>query len=321
MSVSPKVRSLRLFLSFAARGAITILAFWWILRSVDVTALLRSVTGADPGWLVAGVALYFLAQFVCIARWSLLVPSHPALRWPFLTRSFFVASFFNTFLPTTVGGDVVRSYDLIRATGQWRGALASVLMDRLIGLFGFVVFALAAWMALPAARQDPVVRSSFLAFCGVVVATFSVLGSRRVWNGMLRPFSRIGLGALQSHGRQFQESLLDYFKRPRRLAVTFGVSLAVQFLAILVFAAVASALKLPIPLLFIMLVVPLLITISQLPISLNGLGIREGAAVILLERIQIPAEQALAMSLICAAIPLSSAIVGAFIFLTRRKKR
>ena len=67
--------------------------------------------------------------------------------------------------------------------------------------------------------------------------------------------------------------------------------------------------------------VPLLITISQLPISLNGLGIREGAAVILLERIQIPAEQALAMSLICAAIPLSSAIVGALIFLTRRKKK
>ncbi len=319
--MSARAGRLRPLLSFTVRAAVTLLALWWIFRSVDLGALARGVREADRGWMIASIGIFFLAQFACIVRWALLVPSHPAVRWPFLTRSFFVASFFNTLLPTTVGGDVIRSYDLIRATGQWRSALASVLMDRLVGFFGFILFALAAWMALPAAREDPVIRSSFFAFLAVVAVTFSVLCSRRMWNGMLRPFSRIGLGALGSHAKQFQESLLEYFKRPGQLAAAFVVSLGVQLLAILVFAAVSSALRLPIPFLFMMLMVPLLITISQLPISLNGLGIREGAAVILLQRIQVPAEQALALSLICAAIPITSAIIGAFLFLTRRKKK
>ena len=87
-----------------ARVAITAFAFWWISRRVDLESLRHILSSASRLWLFVSVALFFLAQMGCIWRWSLLVPAHPSLTWPFLANSFFVGSFFNTFLPTTVGG-------------------------------------------------------------------------------------------------------------------------------------------------------------------------------------------------------------------------
>lgn len=314
-------KALRPWLSFLARAGITVLAFWWILRQVDLDILLQVLRQASWTWLWVSVGIFLFDQFLCIARWRFLAPEHPSVTWPFLTRSYFVAAFFNTLLPTTVGGDVVRGYDLIKATGEWRISLASVLLDRLLGLLGFLAFALIAWAAFPPAREDPIVRAAFAGFCLLVVVTFSVLGSRRVLRAMLRPFARIGLGALESHAKQFQESLLAYRRQPQRLLSAFVVTLAVQVAVILMFAAVSQALRLPIPLLFLMLIVPIIIAISQLPLSLNGWGIREGAAILFLGRLQIGREEALAFSLVCAVIPVASAVVGALFFLGRRRKK
>jgi len=138
-------------LSTLARLAITGFAFWWVLRLVDLAALRRLLTSANPTWLGMTVAVFGVAQLGCITRWWVLVPRHPALTWPFLANSFFVSQLFSFILPTTVGGDVVRGYDLIKATGEWKAPLASILGDRLVGFLGFMVSALIAWLCSPAA--------------------------------------------------------------------------------------------------------------------------------------------------------------------------
>ncbi len=311
----------RTVISFLIRAGITFFAFWWVLKSVDTQALVAALRSADLTWLALSIVVFFVSQFVCILRWSLLVPKHPAVTPPFLIRTFFIASFFNTILPTTVGGDVIRGYEMIKATGQWRESLASILMDRLLGVVGFLTFGLSAWIIFTPAREDPVLRMGFYGFCGIVAATFAILGSRQVLNKMLKPFSRIGLGQLESHAKQFQESLLNYLRHPQQLARAFGVSIGVQTLTIFMFAAVAKALNLPIPLLFMILVVPIVVTVAQLPISLNGWGIREGAVILILSRINIGSAEALSLSLIAAVIPLLSGLVGAALFLTQRRRK
>lgn len=307
--------------SFLIRAAITAFAFWWIFRLVDLGSLQQTLRSADPNWLGVAVALFLLAQVFGIGRWQLLVPRHPAVRFPFLANSYFVASFFNTILPTTVGGDIVRGYDLIKATGEWRHSLASILMDRLLGVSGFLAFGLAAWVLFPPAREDPVVRTGFYGFCGVVLVTYAVLGSRRLLQAMLKPFSKVGLGTLQSHAKQFQESLLSYLAAPSRLIAALGMSFIVQILSIAMFTAVVKAFALPVPLLFLVLVVPIIATLSQLPISLNGWGIREGVTILLLQRIQIDPAQALSVSMLGGVIPFTSGILGGILFLARRQKK
>lgn len=311
----------RRILTSLLRAAITGLAFWWIFESVDLVALRQTVAAANRFWLLVGMICFLVAQFTCVARWHLLVPQHPALTWPFLANSFWVGSFFNTILPTTVGGDVIRSYDLIKATGQWREPLASVLMDRLLGITGLMLFALTAWIAFPPARQDPVLRTGFIWLWTVILTAFGVLGSRRVLRAALKPFGRIGLGQLESHVKQFQESLLNYRHRPKILLETLGISLGGHAMTIGMFVAVAHALRLVIPVFYLFLIVPIVFTISLVPISLNGWGIREGAMILLLGRIGVGREEALSLSLICAVIPVLSGAIGGILFLARRRRR
>lgn len=267
------------------------------------------------------MALYAVSLCLCVLRWRLVTPAHRRLTVPFLANAFLVGCFFNTILPTTVGGDVVRGYDLIKATGRWRESLASILMDRMLGVSSFLFFGVAAWAAFPPAREDPMLRSGFYGFCAVVTLSFSVLISRRLLRGLFRPFARIGLGQLESHAKQLQETLREYLRDPKRLLAAFGVSMGIQALTISMFIAVARALDLPIPLLLLILVVPIVVTVSQLPISLNGWGIREAAVVLLLGRIGIGAPQALSLSLLSAVIPLLSGVAGAAVFLTRRRRK
>ena len=303
------------------RTGITALAFWWVLRQVKLADFLELLRSASRFWILVSVALFFVTQLGCVLRWSLLVPAHPKLTFPFLLNSYFVGAFFNTFLPTTVGGDVVRGYDLIKITGEWRTSLASVLMDRLLGFTGFLIFALGAWCLFPPAHHDPLIRTGFAAFCGLVVVTFTVLGSRRVLRTLLTPFGKIGLGQLESHAKQFQEALRSYLQRPGRLFGTLLVTAGIQVVAILMFAALSRALGLEIPLVYLFLVVPMILTISQVPVSLNGWGIREWATVLFLKPIGVSAHEALSLSLIGAMIPLLGGLLGAVLFLARQRRK
>lgn len=308
-------------LSLVARVAVTAFAFWWVLRSVDLAALGGVLRNADPLWLLAAVGLFLTSQAACVARWWFLAPAHPSVKLPLLADSFLVAQFFNTFLPSTIGGDVIRGYDLIKATGEWKGSLASILMDRLIGFVGSAGFAMAAWALFPPAREDPVIRVAFAGICILLVVTFTVLGSRRVLRTMLKPFSKIGLGTLEAHAKQFQEALRGYLGKPRKMLGALGMTVVIQFTWILMFAAVTRALHIQVPVIFLVLVIPIIMLVSQIPVSLNGWGVRESATVLLLGRIQVPAAEALSLSLVGAAMPFIGASVGAILFLSRRRKK
>ncbi|MCM8794675.1 MAG: flippase-like domain-containing protein [Candidatus Omnitrophica bacterium] len=303
------------------RVLVTVIAFWWIFREVHVDTFLQTIKGADWRWLVLAAGLFAVSQGGCILRWKLLAPPHPRLTIPFLADSFLVGAFFSAFLPTQVGGDVMRSYDLIKVTGQWKEPIASVLMDRLIGMLGLLIMAAAAWLAFPPAREDRVINSGFFGFCLLVVVAYGVLASRRALKGILSPFGKIGLGQLQSHATQFQETLLSYLHRPRIVAVCVLISVAIQILGILMTVAVTKALGFTIPVLFLFLIVPIVIMVAQIPVSLNGWGLREGTTVLLLQRIGINPAMGLSLALVGAVIQLLSGFIGGFLFLGRQFRR
>ncbi len=312
---------LKKILSFGVRAAVTAAAFWLIFRKVDLSSFRETITGADPRWLLISFLLFAGTQFGCILRWRFLAPSHPKLTLPFLAESYLVGNFFSAFLPTTVGGDVMRSYDLIKVTGQWREPLASVLMDRLIGITGLMILAAAAWAAFPPVRQDPVMAAGFLWLCGVVITAFGFLGSRRVLHWSLKPFGKIGLGQLQSHAKQFQETLREYRHRPKILAVALGISFINQALWIVSTVAIMTALKLGIPVFYLFLIIPIVALVSQLPISLNGWGLREGTTVLLLQRVGIEPHAGLSLALIGSAMQMLPGVIGGFLFLGRQLRR
>src|SRR5207253_2227117 len=95
------------------------------------------VRAASVSWLGAALVLYLLTVLLSAWRWGLLLDAQGVdVPFTFLTNSFLVAFFFNNFLPSNIGGDVIRIRDTSRAAGSKTLATTVVLIDRGIGVLG-----------------------------------------------------------------------------------------------------------------------------------------------------------------------------------------
>ncbi len=315
------IKKIKPVLPLLIKSAVTATAFWLVLRMVDLSELLRTLRAVNPAWLAAAVAAFFAAQAACIIRWKILLNSGKPVSWAFAARAFFVASFFNLFLPTTIGGDFVRVYDTVKETGDWRHSLASILIDRLFGLAGFLLFAGGAWLLFPAARADALIQTGLLVLAILLVSALAVLNSRRALNLLLKPFDKIGLGQIEAHSKQFQETIFSYRKQPKILAQALTATTFVQIGAVLIYWSVCNAFRLEVPLVFLFVTVPVIIASAQIPVSINGWGVREATTVLFLSRAGVDPHEALSVSLICGLIPLLGGFVGAILFLLKKKKK
>src|SRR5512132_3367995 len=117
-----------------------------LLRRADLGRVMQGLRGADPMWIVAALGLYVSSIGVSAWRWQRLLGAL-GVRLPLskLFESFLVATFFNNFLPSNVGGDVVRIADTAKPAGSKTIATTVVLLDRGVGLLGlFLVAAVGA---------------------------------------------------------------------------------------------------------------------------------------------------------------------------------
>ena len=126
---------------------------YWLLRQVDVHRLWQVARTASLPWLAVSLVLFFVMILVSAWRWGLLLGAQDVrMSFGALTASWLVATFFNNFLPSNIGGDVIRIRDTARAAGSKTLAATVVLLDRGIGLLGLIF--VAATGATLAARNS-----------------------------------------------------------------------------------------------------------------------------------------------------------------------
>ena len=124
---------------------------YFVLRSIDLVARWERVRGMNPAWIALALLIYAAQQMIGVWRWNrLLRAQHINVDTRKLTESIWVSSFFNNFLPTNIGGDVVRIADTAPAAGSKTLATTVVLVDRALGLTALLLVAaigaFAAWL-------------------------------------------------------------------------------------------------------------------------------------------------------------------------------
>ncbi len=300
------------------RLGITAAACLWIVHLVDLRQLGAAMRQTNRWGLGLACLLYLVALLTCCVRWHvLLAPTHPqpfrqVLRW------FLIGAFFNTLLPTTIGGDVIRIQRAGRAIGNWSQAAATVLLDRVSGFIAmFSIGATATLIALPKIH-DPVILQGVLGLTGLFTLILGCLVSPGLLRGVLAPLGWLRLHRLHDAAQEFQTLLHVYGRHPRALGLALGCSFVAQGIGMWLYWVVARAMGISLPLWAAFVFVPILMMIAVLPISLNGLGIREGAAILLFGSLGIPNAEALGLSLVCAAIPAVSGVWGAIVFVSDR---
>jgi uncharacterized protein (TIRG00374 family) len=281
-------------------------------------------------WLLAAV-VYAVTQAVSSLRWQLL--ARPlGFQEPFrrFLGYYYVGMFFNLVLPTSVGGDVVRAWYLAGKSGRRAKAFASVIADRVSGVVVLVALALVAlpfrpaelpsWLtwtvaglaggALFALTLLLVISLAGRTRASLLGAKYSVLGTR---HSKLGAFSHWFL-ALRDLGTAICPS--------RRVFVLSTVlSVVVQLANVLLVWLIGQGLNLPVPGNYYLIFVPTVTLLTLLPVSLNGMGVREGATTVMLAPLGVDAGTAVTLAFLWFAAFVLPSLGGVFPYLLGNVQR
>ena len=290
---------------------------WLLFSRIDVMRFWEAARQASMTWL--GIALVAYTSVVLASSWrwhQLLAMQNVRIRRRTVTQSFLVSLFFNNFLPSNIGGDVIRVRDTARAAGSHTRAFTVIVADRVAGLLALMTFAAGGGAVAATARLPFSVIWIWLALAAGLGGTVLAL---LVPSLLARALASIGL-AQSWAGRQivgFVESAENFRLAPARLIGTLLMSLFIQGAFIGVYAAMAKALGVPVGFVQLALIVPLAGLIQLLPISINGFGIREATFTLLFGRFGVGPDAALLVSLEATVLMLAFSLLGAAVYILR----
>ena len=292
----------------------------YLLRSVDLSDVVRHVVEGQHSLFAVACLIYAVVVVLSTLRWKILldaVGTSPSFK--VLGQSYLVATFFNNFLPSNVGGDVVRIRDAARSAGSHTASLTIAFLDRAVGFAALYVIAGTAYFAAGSLVRG--LAGARVILLGLTVL-FTVLGAIFLRPGVVTfVVDRIGLRQFSWVYEKFEsvQGAVNAFRAKKSALVeAFLLSIVLQLLGITYFYTVARALRIPLGFSVCLLMVPLCSLIQAIPISFNGWGLREGVYVIYFTQVGLPRESALAFSIVAAGLVVILSITGLFVWLARK---
>ncbi len=299
---------------------------WHLAWSKGPQDLWRTLYLVHPGALVLSVVLVGLALWLGVVRWRLVLEAQGLeLSLARATRISLVAQFFNSFLLGSTGGDLIKAYYAARETHHRKTeAVTTVFVDRLVGLWAMLLFA--GMMMLPnlqMVRQHGEFAVPAL-FILAMLAALSIVLSLAFWGGVSKPFPRARHYLRRLPKGELLERSLDscrqFGKEKRFLVKAVVLSLVLNIIWVLQIWVLGLGLDLSIPFTALLVIVPIIFCISALPITPNGLGVRENLFVLMLAVIAVPRTAALSLSLLASAEGILWSLIGGAVYMGLREK-
>ncbi len=288
----------------------------FLLWKSDPAAVVAATRGAEAGLIFLACALVVADRALMAYRWlTLLSPLDPSQRPPFsvVMRVFFVSTFVGTFLPASVGGDAVRAYGLSREGVSGVDAVASVVMDRLLGV-GSILLVAVAGAVLASDLIDVGVLLPALGFlCVACLAALTVVFSSRTARLISSLLQRLPRG--RDVGLQLLGAVHRYSRYRSDLLNVLVCSVAVQVLRVLQTYCLGLALGLAVPLGIYFALVPIILLIVLMPITINGIGTTQAGFVWLFGRAGVSNAEAFALSILFLAIAIVGNLPGGLLYL------
>ncbi|HNX81444.1 MAG TPA: lysylphosphatidylglycerol synthase transmembrane domain-containing protein [Candidatus Omnitrophota bacterium] len=325
------MKIIKQFFTIVLRVGISILLLYLVFKQVDVHDLVSNIKSADRAGLIFAFAIFFLSNVLCIFRWQMLLKG-ANINLP-LSRIIISLSgglFFSLFMPSTIGGDLVRSVDLSTYTKKPKSVVASVLLDRLSGYVGLVIIAMIAAFLGWRYIQDTTVLIALGIITGLLIAILLAIFNRSLY---LRINRQVSVEKKKVVRFPFLNRIKDILKdlhhemyifRHQRKLVLINVSLSVliQISAPFTFYYIGKALGIQINWLYYFIFPPIISAITLLPISIGGLGVRDAMTVFFFAKAHVGKDLALTMSLLNFLFIVVVSVLGGLIYVfTVRHRR
>lgn len=251
----------------------------------------------------AAVGFLVLAQIASARRWQRFAEE---LRFERTFQQYcsyyFIGTYFNLVLPTSVGGDVVRVWHLDANSGRKWAALASVFLERVNGLLVLIALACVGILMAPADLPWWIPASVWgIAGCATLgVVTIPLTRNMRILSDQRR-----------------EQVLLawDLLRAPKLLTETTIMSALVQVGGVVILWCLGRSLELDVPITYYAVLGPMVSLLTLLPVSVNGMGFREGGTVLFLAPLGVDQATALTLAFLWFSINVTVSLLGGLVYL------
>jgi uncharacterized membrane protein YbhN (UPF0104 family) len=275
----------------------------WLAWRTDWQQVGRTFAHLRLEFWLAAVGLYAVTQVVSAIRWRQLAEPLGFQRslGRFVTY-YFVGMFFNLLLPTSVGGDVVRAWYLDANSGRRLPAFLSVFIDRFSGLLVLLAMACIAAALCPIALPRWIPLSVWATAGGAVVALLTLPVLAR-WIHHVEPIERL------------LDGTRHYLTDIHLLWTTTALSIVVQAANVVLVWLVGVGIGAPVPASYYWIIVPMVTLLTLLPVSLNGMGVREGGMIVFLAPLSVDHAAALSLAFLWFSVMTATSLLGAVLYL------
>lgn len=261
-----------------AKAAISAGLLVLLVRRVDWRELGAMLRQTDPLWVLVSILVQVVLNGISSWKWQILLRAKgETVPFVELLNLYFVGLFINNFFPSTIGGDIYRGLEVGRRVGDRALAMASVFMERFTGMTALTAIALVAFMSNFSSFNDPrfalALGAGLVVYIGVTLAV--VLPGPLAWS--LRRFPDGLPGRLIGKLIRLQSAIHEYSGQTRAIVTALALSLLFHLTAMLNIYVSSRAFGVALPARTLLVIVPVIMFISSLPISIGGLGLFEWA--------------------------------------------
>jgi glycosyltransferase 2 family protein len=300
--------AIRIIVSFGVLGWL-----FWIMRN-NIKEIGVILLSGDP--LHMAVAAFFVFIMVVLLAMRLKVVFHGENLFISLKEAFELTCagfFFNNFMPTAVGGDIIKAHYAAHFNKQRLKSYASVFMDRIIGMLAILLIAAVALVIDRGRFDSPVIRPVVLSFLALGVCGFILVTNRSIARKMEKTFKNFRMKGLGDSLNKVYSIIHDYRNRPDVVVRSMLLSVAVQVIYCLAVYFLFLSMGVTVGLNSVLLIIPVVVIISMLP-SIGGLGVRESAMVAFFS-VVAGKEISFAVSLLALAANLLVSVAGGIVYM------
>lgn len=308
--------------------ALAIVLLVIVIASASIPDLIDAIQDVDLRLLAAAYAFNVVMIGLMAYRWQLLYQIHDEAQRPSYRQILsvsFMGVFFNNFLPSTIGGDAYRTVYMSRARPHdgISGSLSIVYVDRVMGLLGMALVGLVALVLSVGQVELPsaVVFWIGLLFAGLTLGLILSLNPR-FHNPILRLLSSV----LGQRGQQWQikvrrlfEQLVAFSSRRSLLMKALSLSVILRVIWIVGCYLVGLSLNIDVPFVAFLVAIPLIELIRMIPITVQGIGIREGLFVLFFAYYGVSTPDATLLAVLVYLLLNLNGIVGGFLFIANQR--
>ncbi len=303
------------------RLAIAVVLIYFLFQKIDIQPILQNIAKTNINWLLFGFLVAIFAVATSSFRWIFLLRNQGvSLSFWRAFQIYYIGIFFNMFLLGSIGGDAMRGVYLYKETGKKLDTTTSILVERIMGVVSLIFISLFFYLFkfsfFRNTAIEPILWILYSLFFLVVI--FYLISQKF---NFLKLFLERVLGKRFITIEQVLNSFASTGSNKKLFLLAFLFSVVFNFLNILIMICVAKSLGIYIPAFLFFVVHPIIILLMFLPISFNGIGVREWAGITFYPLVGILTVDILTVQITQFILVIFNSLFGGLIFLFYKTKK